>query len=382
MIYWSGIMRKGSYIAIEGGRQAFVPPKLTPSVPVRISERHMALLAEAERALGELNAVWSAFDDPWTLLWLYFRKEAVESSAIEGTQTTVSGLLETEASPGVMDPAREEVANYFAALRAGIEALNRLPVSSRLIRDLHRTLLAGKVRGYWRAPGEFRRQQNFIGGSGRGIEDAAYIPPPPQFVEELMGDLERFINESELPASLVSAIAHAQFELIHPFMDGNGRVGRLLIILILVARGVLRYPAIYISAYFLKNREEYYARLGAISEAGDWDGWTSFFLAGLAESARASIATAERVRSMMREHGRILAQVSPKYASRIARFLLKQPIFTTPQLKEELGIRSAPQAWHMVNRMKAAGLIAPVYSGRRRNILYAYTELIRAFERE
>ena len=255
---------------------AFVPPPLPPKPPVRLHELY-ALLDRANQALGRLDGISSALPDARLFLYTYVRKEALLSSQIEGTQSSLSELLRYEDDRAAGAPVGdvEEVSNYVAAMTHGIHRLADLPVSTRLIREVHRILLA-TGRGSYQEPGEFRRSQNWIGGTRPG--NARFVPPPQERVVELMSDLELFVNDdaSALPFLVKVGLIHVQFETIHPFLDGNGRVGRLLITLLLCSRGVLKTPVLYLSLYFKRHRDEYYALLQTVRTKGDWEAWLPF----------------------------------------------------------------------------------------------------------
>jgi Fic family protein len=247
----------------------------------------LGALSRADRALGRLDGATETLPNPDLFVFMYVRKEAVLSSQIEGTQASLLDVLEVEAQLTTYNPFDvEEVINYVGAMNHGLTRLATLPVSLRLIREVHARLLAG-VRGSQSNPGEFRRVQNHIGPPGCSLEQARFVPPPPNQLHECLADLERFIHaEDEIPVLIRVGLIHAQFETIHPFLDGNGRVGRLLITLLLCDREILRRPLLYISYYFKRNRTEYYDRLQRVRDYRDWEGWITFFLRGVFEVAQ------------------------------------------------------------------------------------------------
>ena len=289
--------RAGRYIAQPTGYRAFSPAPLPPQPPVRLEGELQGLLSKADRALGRLDGSIQTLPNPDLFVFMYVRKEAVLSSQIEGTQSSLQDLLAAEAhilSPGLPRDV-DEVVNYVNAMNYGLARLAELPVSVRLIREIHQRLLQG-VRGARLTPGELRRTQNWIGPGGCGLNEATFVPPPPHQVPEALGALETFLHaESDIPALVQIGLAHAQFETIHPFLDGNGRVGRLLISFLLCQREILVKPVLYLSHYFTRHRAEYYERLQAIRDTGDWEGWLAFFLRGVASVSLEATDTARRI---------------------------------------------------------------------------------------
>ena len=293
--------RAGRLVRIQSGPEgyaAFVPAPLPPDPPLRIESRLQTLLDEANQALGRLDAVTVLLPDPGQFLYSYVRKEAVLSSQIEGTQSSLSDLLlfENAAAPGVPLDNVEETSNYIAALNHGLNRIESggLPLSNRLLREVHARLMRG-VRGGDRAPG-FRRSQNWLGGTRPG--NARFVPPPASEVEPAMSDLEKFLH-SEGPILVKAALAHAQFETIHPFLDGNGRIGRLLITLVLTSERVLQQPLLYLSLFFKQHRDTYYDRLQAIRTEGAWEQWLEFFLEGVIAVAGSATDTARQIRQLI-----------------------------------------------------------------------------------
>src|SRR5882724_8645658 len=277
--------------------RAFIPNVLPPVPPLDLSGPRQRLLERATLAVGRLDSVSALLPDPHLFLYAYIRREAVLSSQIEGTQSSLSDLLlfELEEVPGVPFDDVIEVSNYIAALEHGMGRLREgFPLSNRLMREMHQVLLA-RGRGNEKAPGEFRRTQNWVGGTRPG--NAHFVPPPPSHVEDCMAALERFIHDEHTPyPTLVkAALAHVQFETIHPFLDGNGRIGRLLIAFTLHHGGVLSKPLLYLSLYFKQHRSEYYRMLDCVRTEGDWEAWLDFFLEGVEDTASNAVETAQRL---------------------------------------------------------------------------------------
>jgi len=315
--------------------RAFVPAPLPPEPPLQLDDRLHTLAQDAALALGRLDALSALLPDPQVLLYSYIRKEAVLSSQIEGTQSSLSDLLlfEAEGNPGVpLDDVRE-VSNYVAALEMGIVRMQEgLPLSLRLIREIHAVLLR-EGRGASKSPGEFRRSQNWIGGTRPG--NARHVPPPPDKVLECMGALENFLHGQPvaLPVLIRAALAHVQFETIHPFLDGNGRLGRLLIVFLLHAEGVLRQPLLYLSLYFKQHRSRYYELLQAVRLEGDWEEWIEFFLEGVIGVASGAVDTAQRLLALFQQHQQQVCGIGRGATSalRLLDHLQRQPISTAPR---------------------------------------------------
>ncbi len=353
--------------------RAFVPRPLPPQPPLDLSGVRQQLLEKAHLACGRLDGVATQLPDPDLFLYAYVRREAVLSSQIEGTQSSLSDLLlfELDEAPGVPFDDVVEVSNYVAALEHGMECLRGgLPLSSRLLREVHGKLLS-RGRGADKLPGEFRRSQNWIGGTRPS--NAHFVPPPPAIVPECMADLERFIHSEEpVPALVKAALAHVQFETIHPFLDGNGRVGRLMIALLLHETQVLRQPLLYLSLYFKQHRDEYYRLLDAVRHTGDWEEWLEFFLDGVAETAGGAVGTANRLLALFREDEQRVAALGREgnSALRILGALRIRPIATI----QDLGARAKvtfPTAAKGVEILVRTG-VASELTGGRRNRVFAY----------
>ncbi len=339
--------RLGHYvITAVGGEQvrAFVPPPLPPHPPLRI-ERLYTLLEEANRALGRLDGVISIFPDTPPFLYMYICKEALLSSQIEGIQSSLSDLLLFESGDisGVPFDDVQEVSNCVMAITTGLERMRGgLPLSLRLFKDTHDVLMA-KGRGSTKQPGEFRRSQNWSGGSRPG--NAIYVPPPPNLVLELMGDLEKFIHAPAvtLPLLIKTALIHVQFETIHPFLDGNGRLGRLLITFLLCAEGALKEPVLYLSVFFKRNRSQYYELLQRVREEGGWEAWLEFFLSGIKETAEQATQTARQIIKLFEADRRKIEKLGRPAASALAvhQYLQSRPLLSVPIAAKALKL-SAP----------------------------------------
>jgi len=368
--------RLGAYVASAVGGEhvrAFLPPPLPPQPPVQL-EGLQGLLEKANQALGRLDGLASILPDVSLFIYLYVRKEAVLSSQIEGTQSSLSDLLlyESAQAPGVPLDDVQEVSNYVAAMNRGLRRLREgLPLSLRLIREIHEVLLA-KGRGSQKEPGEFRQSQNWIAGTRPG--NAVFVPPPPERVMECMGALELFLHEErpDLPTLVKAALAHVQFETIHPFLDGNGRLGRLLITFLLCAAGALREPILYLSLYFKSNRQRYYDLLQAVRETGDWETWLEFFLTGVRETADQAAETARRILALFEADRRKIEGLGRPAASalRVYQFMQTRPIISIPTVAQKLPL-SAPTVTKSIDHMIRLGLLREI-TGKQRHRLFVY----------
>jgi Fic family protein len=372
--------RLGRYMTTAvGGEQvhAFVPPPLPPVPPIRM-EGLLSLLEEANRAVGRLDGMTSILPDPPLFIYMYVRKEALLSSQIEGTQSSLSDLLlyENEEVPGVPLDDVQEVSNYVAAMTHGLERLRGdFPLSLRLIREIHHVLLS-RGRGSDKEPGEFRRSQNWVGGTRPG--NALYVPPPPNLVMECMGNLETFLHTKtpDIPLLVKAALVHLQFESIHPFLDGNGRLGRLLITFLLCAEGALHEPSLYLSLYFKTHRRQYYDLLQQVREEGAWETWLDFFLTGVKETSEQATATARRILALFAEdRSRIetLGRKTPS-AMRLHQLLQTRPITSIPAAARRLGV-TQPTISKSIEELVGLGIVREV-TGRQRDRVYAYDRYI------
>lgn len=363
-------------ISSVGGEvvRAFVPDPLPPKTPIVLANARLRLLERATLALGRLDSITLLLPDPNLFLYAYVRREAVLSSQIEGTQSSLSDLLlfEIDQAPGVPFDDVVEVSNYVAALEHGVTRLREdFPLSNRLIREMHKLLLS-RGRGSESSPGEFRRSQNWIGGTRPG--NAHFVPPPPDHVENCMAQFESFLHNKNVPypALVKAALAHVQFETIHPFLDGNGRIGRLLIAILLHHSGVLSQPLLYLSLYFKQNRADYYLLIDHVRSDGDWEAWIDFFLEGVEHTAAGAVQTAQRLVQLfeadtmrIQELGRITATVL-----RIFGALRSRPILTLKDACNLTGL-SFPAASKGMDALINLR-IARELTGQQRNRVYAY----------
>ena len=367
----------GQYSTLKVGGEtvrSFVPRALPPKPTLDINARLRDALDQALLALGRLDSVTMLLPDTRLFLCMYVRKEAVLSSRIEGTQSSLSDLLlfELDEAPGVPLDDVVEVSNYVAAMKHGHERLREgFPLSNRLLREIHGILLA-KGRGSDRKPGGFRRSQNWIGGTRPG--NAVFVPPPAGLVQECMAALEKFLHDlpERTPVLLKAALAHVQFETIHPFLDGNGRVGRLLIPLILCQEKVLREPLLYVSLYLKEHRDRYFELLSAVRLTGDWESWVLFFAEGIRAMADGAVTTARKLEEIsLEDRARIqaLGRVSGS-ALRIHQALQRRPLVSIPHLVAETRL-SAPTAASALAALAMAGIVREI-TGRKRNRIFAY----------
>jgi Fic family protein len=374
--------RAGRYIKQPTGYRAFVPAPLPPDPPLRIEGELPGLLSRADQALGRLDGSVLTLPDPDLFVFMYVRKEAVLSSQIEGTQSSLQDLLTAEAK--LQDPDRpldvEEVVNYVRALRFGLARRSALPVSVRLIREIHEELLRG-VRGGLLQPGELRTSQNWIGPAGAPLTAAYFVPPPPHEVPAALGALEQYLHkDDDTPVLVRIALAHAQFETIHPFLDGNGRVGRLLITLLLTEAGILHQPVLYLSHWFKANRQAYYDHLQTVRDAGAWEAWVAFFLQGVIAVATEATETARRIlRLRERDRHAITVALNRGAANglRVLDSLYERPIVSVNQVREITGTTYAA-ANTLVARLVSLGILTEL-TGQSRNRRYQYKTYVELF---
>lgn len=369
--------RGGRYIRQPAGYRAFIPAALPPDPPVDLGALSTVLSA-ADLGIGRLDGMTRTLPNPDLFVAMYVRREAVFSSQIEGTQSSLDDVLSYQLdarSPGLPRDV-PEVVNHVAAMNHGLARLGDLPLSLRLIREIHGVLLSG-VRGSEKTPGEFRRSQNWIGPAGATLNEATFVPPPPSELDRLMGDLELFLHEPRnLPPLVHAGIAHAQFETIHPFLDGNGRVGRLLITFLLVHGHVLERPLLYLSHYLRRHRAEYYDRLMAVRD-GDWEGWLQFFLRGVAETSEEAARTARAILSLRDEHRAAVLPGSGVNGLRLIDRLFEQPLVNVGWVKDELDV-SWPTANKLVGDFVDRGILVET-TGRRRNRVFRYQPYLALF---
>ena len=367
----------GHLVPTINGQQAYVPDPLPRDV--ELSSSVIYRLDEASRAVGTLAGAGETVPNPHLLIRPFIRREAVLSSRIEGTQASISDLLLYEASGqrGARGDVAE-VANYVRALEDGIRLLDELPISLRLVNQMHSVLMRG-VRGADRRPGELRTSQIWIGSAGTPIEEARYIPPPANLLRDLLADWELFVNDrAKVPPLVKCALMHYQFEAIHPYPDGNGRIGRLLVVLFLCASKILETPLLYLSAYFERDREEYYSQLLQVSLTGNWEPWLVYFLDGVAEQARDSLVRTRRVRALVDRHRRLLQDRRESgNALRLLDELSASPFMNAPYAARLLGVTNAG-ARGILGRLVAAGILEESPGSWPR--LYVARELLDAIE--
>ncbi len=374
--------RAGRYIHQLQGYSAFNPAPLPPDPPVRIDQDMQTLLSQADRALGRLDGSIQTLPDSNLFVFMYVRKEAVLSSQIEGTQSSLNDVLEAEAQ--VFNPDRPqdvaEVLSYVDAMNYGLRRLAELPVSVRLIREIHARLLKG-VRGASCHPGELRTSQNWIGPAGCMLTEAAYVPPPPGEVADALSALEQFLHaEDPTPVLLKVGLAHAQFETIHPFLDGNGRIGRLLITFLLCEQGILQSPVLYLSHYFKQHREQYYSLLQSIRDTGDWETWLKFFLKGVAEVSQEATATARKIVDLRERHRTLIAERFGRVAAnglKVLEDLFSKPIINVKRITDLTGV-SFPAANNLMGKFIDHGVLTEI-TGQTRNRLFRYGAYIDLF---
>lgn len=375
--------RAGRYEPQTTGYRAFVPAPLPPDPPLDLSGPLRDLLSSADYALGRLDGAVLTLPNPDLFVFMYVRKEAVLSSQIEGTQSSLQNLLAAEARLADPDAPADvaEVVNYVHAMNHGLARLAELPVSVRLIREIHETLMQG-VRGGRLKPGELRTSQNWIGPGGCTLAEATFVPPPPHEVPQALADLERFLHAADAPPPLAQVgLAHAQFETIHPFLDGNGRVGRLLITFLLTEKKLLARPVLYLSHYFKRHRAEYYDCLQAVRDTGDWEGWLEFFLRGVVDVSREATATAAAILRMREDlRARITEKLGRAAANghRIMDRLFDHPIVSVARVRQWLGVTPAA-ANNLVRRLADIGLLREI-TGYARNRRFRFDPYLKLFE--
>ena len=367
----------GRLVRSPVGYRAYVPAPLPP--PLTWGQELTVSLSAADRAIGGLAGEGRRLPNPHLFIRPLVRKEAVLSSRIEGTQATLGELLAAEADANAVRSSADlqEVGNYVTALEYGLERLETLPVSLRLVRELHECLMRG-VRGDAATPGEFRRSQNWIGPPGCTLENATYVPPPPSELMACLDSWERFLHDDALPPLIHAALAHAQFEAIHPFLDGNGRVGRLLITLLLVEREIIPSPLLYLSAYFEATREEYYQRLLGVTEGGGWEEWLIYFLRGVTLQSRDAVDRIRLIDDLFAKWKHGLARGRSQLTERALDLFVENPFWTVGGVAGRLEV-AFTTAQRAIDRLEAAGIVAQV-GRRQRNRVYCAEEILNVLE--
>lgn len=355
----------------------FELPKLPPRVDY---EKLLPAITKAHASVARLDALLSQLKNPKLLARTLATKEAVLSSQIEGTQATLSEVFEHEAVGGDKEESSKEkdfreIINYRRALETGVELLEAKPLAENLIKQLH-TILLSSARGHNKAPGEFRKHQVFIGKQGLGIDHASFVPPSPAAISELFGNFEKYINSNDEKDKLVQiAIAHYQFEAIHPFMDGNGRIGRLIISLMLYEKKLLTYPFIYLSEFFEENRQDYYDLLRGVSDADDWESWIIFFLNGLDIQAQKAQETVKKILDLYRDINNQAIVLNSKYSHEFLEAMFINPFFTSATIRKMVTIKNSQTLFDLISKLLKFGIIADITPSKKRNKIYRFDAL-------
>ena len=375
--------RSGKIIKTETGYEAFIPNPLPPNPNIEIDNEMQSLLSIADNELGRLDGIATILPNPDLFIGMYVRKEAVLSSQIEGTQASLVDIL-TPPTKTLSDAKKniEEIINYVDAMNFGLKRLETLPLSLRLIREIHAILLKN-VRGSEKEPGEFRRSQNWVGLNDCDLNNATYVPPPVEEMNKGMADLENyFYDKSYVPALIKIALIHAQFETIHPFLDGNGRTGRLLITFWLCQQKILSKPLLYLSYYFKQHRDEYYSRLMDVRLKGYWEQWIKFFLNGVAITAKEARTSATEILNLKERYTELLNKYSTSTNSyiRMLNYLFEYPIITRKSLEEKLKI-SSPTAGELIKSFVDLGILEDVTPQKTRKKEYCFTDYLNILKR-
>lgn len=371
--------RAGYFMNSNTGYKSFVPAKLPPEPPIQYDAEMQTLLSLADRKLGRLDGITQILPNPELFVAMYVKKEAVLSSQIEGTQASFVDVLGAEYNQAD-DQRRDdisEVVNYVNAMNWGLSQLGQFPLSLRLIRNIHAKLIRN-TRGSHRNPGEFRKSQNWIGPAGCTLSTATFIPPTVPDMETALGELEKYFYEDDLtPALIKIGLIHAQFETIHPFLDGNGRMGRLLITFWLCQQEILTKPLLYLSYYFKKNRSEYYDRLMDVRRKGDWENWIKFFLKGIAEVADEATNSASAIIKLKEDYTKLLYQKDGinSYYPQLLDILFEQPFIKRTDVSELLGI-SNPTAGNLIDSFCQMGILVDRNPQKMRNKMYAFDKYL------
>lgn len=375
--------RAGRYIKQPSGYSAFTPKPLPPDPPIRIDDELHFFLSRADRELARLDGITTVLPDPNLFIAMYVKKEALLSSQIEGTQASLEGVLEFEADLTPKDDVQEikEVFNYIRALNYGIERLNKLPMSSRLIKEIHKILVKG-TRGSHRKPGEFRKTQNWVGPPGVSLDEAIFVPPPPDEVLPAMRQLEEFLHSDEkIPPLIKIALIHVQFETIHPFSDGNGRIGRLLITFYLLWKEILSKPILYLSFYLKKHRTQYYDLFMKVRIEGAWEKWSKFFLKGVIETSEEATNTAREIIALKDNLIRKIYEnnIFSIYAVKLIDILFHKPLISVSDVVEKLNI-SRDSANELVKKFEKTDILREI-TGKQRYKKYLFRDYIEIIRR-
>lgn len=370
-------MRSGQYITQLTGYKAFIPTPLPPHPALKIEGSIHQLLSEADIALGRLDTMGFLLPNVDHIIAMYVRKEALLSSQIEGTQASLEDIFEYEShAPVERIEDVQEVINYIKALNYGLRRIEEFPVSIRLIKEIHQILLS-ETRGKEKTPGEFKKSQNWIGPGGSTLKNASFIPPPPHDAIDAMGQLELFLHkESELPILITCALIHYQFETIHPFLDGNGRLGRLLITFYLCWKGVMEKPLLYLSYYFKLNRQEYYDRLNLVRENGDYEQWIVFFLKGIIWTSKSALETIKIVLAIADKHKKLVIEkkLSSPLLIALLDYLFIKPHVSIQEVSEHLKV-SNQTAQTIISQLVQLDILREI-TGKKRGRRFSYWEYL------
>ena len=377
--------RAGQYVRQAADYRAFIPKPLPPEPPLAWDDQLLTLLSTADQSLGRLDGVADTLPNPDLFVGMYVRKEAVLSSQIEGTQASLVDVLEYEANVGQQRLPSDvrETFNYVQALHTGLERLNELPLCNRLLREIHGILMQG-VRGQERTPGEFRTSQNWIGPPGSNLNNASYVPPPPHEMTQAIGDLEHYLNSvAPTPLLIKAGLAHAQFELIHPFLDGNGRLGRLLITFLLCHHRALTRPLLYLSSWFKQHQDEYYSRLYSVSHYGDWEGWLKYFLQGVGQVSQEAVETARRIIALREEHRQLVDdKVRSQSGLALLDALYETPLVTVNEIRDQLKV-SYGTASNLTKDFVQAGILQEIFTeARTKTKIFSYNPYLSLLNQE
>jgi len=369
----------GKLVRVTGGYWAFVPNALPPAI--EWDTELVSQVSKAALAVGTLSGLGETLPNPHLLIYPFIRREAVLSSRIEGTQSSLSDLLLFEATQVEKQRDVKEVQNYVRAMEYGLKRLDELPLSLRFIRELHGILMEG-VRGQHATPSEFRQSQNWVGSAGAFLGEATYVPPPVPEMQECLNQLEKFLHaRTRLPPLVEAALVHYQFEAIHPFLDGNGRIGRLLATLLLCQRNVLSKPLLYLSAFFEKHRLEYYELLLNVSESGQWRKWIEFFLQAVTEQSNDAVSRSRHLLELLRDYSQLAREKHlPPTAGQLVELIFMKPVLNAKTAQELLKV-SYPSAQYALTSLENAGILAEI-TGRKRAKAYAAKEILKALDGE
>ncbi|MFA5439500.1 Fic family protein [Dehalococcoides sp.] len=369
----------GKLVKSTGGYWAFVPNTLPPKL--EWDTALVSRISRADLAVGTLSGLGETLPNPHLLIYPFIRREAVLSSRIEGTQSSLSDLLLFEATQVEKQRDVKEVQNYVRAMEYGLKRLNDLPLGLRFIRELHGILMEG-VRGERATPGEFRQEQNWIGSAGAMLDNATFVPPPVPEMQECLNEMEKFLHaDTDLPPLVQAAMVHYQFETIHPFLDGNGRIGRLLVTLLLCQKNVLGKPLLYLSAFFEQRRQEYYDLLLKVSQRGAWREWIEFFLLAVTEQSNDAVTRSRRLLDLLRQYSQIAREkrLSPT-AGQLVELIFMKPVLNAKTAQEFLRV-SYPSAQYALSSLEEAGILTEI-TGRKRAKAYAAKEVLKALDGE